>query len=70
MRITVSNVEAPASFVPKELTIRIESKEEGFLLRHLVSCWVSQDFCHRKADVKNLADRIQNVLIDQGIFSN
>ncbi len=49
-------------FVPKQITILLETHEEAIAFRHLIGCWDHQSDCSNKSDVKELACRLVQAL--------
>ncbi len=55
MKCEISDGRVKVEFVPKQITILLETYEETKAFRHLIACWNLQSGCRSKSDVRELA---------------
>ena len=65
MKAVLKEEKIPDNFVPKTISITVESMQEHNLHCHIFACWESQDTCDMRSEAKYMAKRIHNVLLQR-----
>lgn len=61
MKAEINNKTIEPSYIPKVITITMESLEDEVGLRHLIGCWDSPEKCNEAKLVKKVAERLQGI---------